>query len=170
MATIKLLFTSLLLLVLALSSQAQDGWATWEKNYKNQNYQELIDFEQQYAKETEQNAEIAQYYSRLDKYKITAKSTGKFRPIDNEVLMSMKRVFKLFIGKPEELDHVAKNEYLFEINGLQVWMPMQTQLEEPFKKEIINGTETILYCLFLNEHSQEGRLFNTLLVSEFRTD
>ncbi len=159
-----------ILLILTIQCYGQDQWETWDKRYREINYKELIDSEKQYADKTEKNKEIAQYYSRLDNYKITAKFIGKTRPIDNNVLMSMKRVFKLFIGKPDQLDDVVKKEFLFEIGGSEVWMPIQTQLEKPLKKEIKKGTETILYCLFLNEHLQEGKIYNTLLISEFRKE
>jgi len=159
-----------ILLVLTIQCYGQDQWETWDKRYRERNYKELIESEKQYADKTEKNKEIAQYYSRLDNYKITAKFIGKTRPIDNDVLMSMKRVFKLFIGKPDQLDDAVKNEFLFEIGGSEVWMPIQTQLEKPLKKEIKKGTETILYCLFLNEHLQEGEIYNTLLISEFRKE
>jgi hypothetical protein len=157
-----------ILLVLTLHSNGQDLWETWDKKYREKDYKELICNEKQYADSVEQNKEIPQYYARLDKYKITAKLIGKTRPIDSEVLMSVKRVYKLFIGNPNQLEALIKNEYLFEIDGLEVWMPIQIQLEKPLEKEIEKGTETILYCLFLNEHSQQGQLFNTLLISEFR--
>jgi len=159
-----------ILLVLTLQSYGQDQWDTWDKRYRERNYKELIDSEKRYADSVEKNKEIIQYYSRLDNYKITAKFIGKSRPIDNNVLMSMKRVFKFFIGKPDQLDNAVKNEFLFKIEGSEVWMPIQTQLEKPLRKEIKKGTETILYCLFLNEHSEEGIIYNTLFISEFRKE
>ena len=161
------LFTSILL-VLTIQCYGQDSWDTWDKRYKEIDYKELIDSEKQYAQNTENNKEMAQYYSRTGRYRITAKFTGKSRPVDTNVFMSMKRVFRLLVGRPEILDELVKNEYLFEVGGSEVWMPIQTQLEEPLKNEIKKGTETTLYCLYLNEHSQKGELYNTFLISEFR--
>ncbi|MCK9304339.1 MAG: hypothetical protein M0P27_02960 [Bacteroidales bacterium] len=163
----KIILTTILL-VLTLHSYGQGSWENWDRNYKEKDYKEIINAEKQYADSVEQNKEIPQYYSRFDKYKITAKLIGETRPIDCEVFMSMKRVFSLFFGNPSRLDGLIFNEYLFEIDGSEVWMPIQVQLENPLINEIDKGTETFLYCLFLNEHNQDGKLFNTFLISEFR--
>ncbi len=155
-------------LALSLQLFGQDPWENWDKRYRVKSYKELINTEKCYADSVENNKDIAQYYTRSDRYRITAKFLGKSRPVDSLVFESMKRVFKFYFGNTYQLDGMIKNEYLFEVDGFEVWIPIQAQLEEPLKEEIQPGTETILYCLFLNEHTYVGKLFNTLLISEFR--
>jgi hypothetical protein len=146
----------------------QDTWETWDSRYSLVDFKEVILFEKNYADSIEKNTSIPQYYSRKDTYKIIAEYTGEFRSIYVEVLNSMKRVFKLLIGNPVNLDKIIKEEALFRVDGKDVWMPIQDVLVTPLKKEIEIGASTILYCLFLNEHSNDGKLFNTFFISEFR--
>jgi hypothetical protein len=165
--TQKAMLTTVLLLSV-FYCYGQDERETWEKNYQEKNYVEIIDFEKGYADSVDKNQDILQSYLRLDKYKIKATYLGKSRPIDYEVMFSMKKVFKFYVGNPEQLDELVKNEFLFDIEGNEIWMPIQTQLEKAFKKEIKKADEPALYCLFFNEHSQKGQLYNTFLISEFR--
>jgi len=160
----------LMVIFLALSLQVfgQDAWENWDRRYPAKSYKELINTEKCYADSVEKDKEIPQYYARSDRYRITAKFMGKSRSVDSLVFDSMKRVFKLFFGNTYQLDGMIKTEYLFEVDGFEVWMPIQAQLEEPLNEEIEPGTEIVLYCLFLNEHTSNGKLFNTLLISEFR--
>jgi hypothetical protein len=64
----------------------QNPWESWDKNYPLVRYTDIIKSENSYAITVEQNPKIAQYFSRLDKYKIRANYLGKFRPIDNGVI------------------------------------------------------------------------------------
>jgi hypothetical protein len=157
------IFSSLVLL-----TYAQSGWESWDANYPKTNFKNIIDSENAYARKVESDSAETQYYNRLDKYKVEAKYLGKTRAINVNVLSSMKRVFKLYIGNPEQLDEMAKTEVLIEIEGEKVWMPIQEPLLVDFKKEIKDGNYVTLYCLFLNEHSQDKTLYNTFFISEFR--
>ena len=159
---------SLIFLSFTLISYGQHEWDNWDKNYKAENFINIINNEKKYADSIEANPKIVQYYLRLDKYKIAGQYMGKSRPIDKEVFKTMKNVYKLFIGNPDELDKMVYNEFLFEINGKKVWFPIQRQLEASLKKEIKKGQNTTLYCLFFNEHSVPNVLYNVFLISEFR--
>jgi hypothetical protein len=163
-------FTVLIMTLLASSMLVcgQSQWESWEQNYREVRYAEVLELEKQYADSIEGNEEIVQTYSRIDKYKLRAIYKGETRKIDNEVLASMKRVFKLFIGNPGQLDEIVKKECLFEIEGQEVWMPIQSVLVKPLKKEVALGDEIILYCMFFNEHGLEGELRNIFFISEFR--
>ena len=162
-------FLTICLIFLTSFSNAQNPWESWDKNYQSISYSEVISSENNYADSVERNPNIAQYFARLDKYKIKAIYTGKFRPIDKGVLQSIKNVYKLFVGNPEQLDKMVENEALFKVDGKEVWFPMQLTLEEPLKNEVRKGKKIILYCLFLNEHTDSKILRNTFLISEFRT-
>ena len=158
----------ILLLLNAISSFSQDNpWKTWDERYKSIEYKQLIEYEKQYADSVENNPEIAQYFTRIGNYKLIGKYLGESRRIKKDVLLSMMRVFKLFIGNPEKLYKSISSEFLFEIEGEKVWFPIQQVLETDFKKEIKKNDNVVLYCLFLNEHSQDKVLYNTFLVSEF---
>jgi len=156
---------------------SQDAWATWDQNYQVKNYDSLISSEVKYARKVESDPSEVQYYCRNKGYKFIAHYLGKSRPMDSLVLQSIQRVYKLTQGTWPEIKIV--NEYLFEINGIEVWAPMQQQIEKAFKKEIKKNGEVTLYCAFFNEHCrevecilfnnhcQDNKLYNTLLVSEF---
>ncbi len=163
----KVLLT-VVLFALSLQLFGQDPWENWDKRYRVKSYKELINSEKCYADSVENNKDIAQYYARSDRYRVSAKFLGRSRPVDSLVFESMKRVFKLFFGNTYQLDGMIKSEYLFEVDGFEVWMPIQAQLEDPLIEEVQPGEEVILYCLFLNEHTSAEILFNTLLISEFR--
>ena len=154
----------------SLSFFAQDEWASWDNKYTSVKYADVIKAERKYADSIEKNKNIAQYYSRIGAYKLNIKYLGKSRPVDKEVVKSMHAVYKLFIGDPSQLNNLLKNEFLFDINGTQVWMPIQTVLENDFKKEIPAQTMVTVYCVLLNEHTQAGKLYNTFFISEFRNN
>lgn len=42
----------------------------------------------------------------------------------------MNNVFKLFVVNPEQLNEMVKNEALFEIDGQEIWFPIQLKLED----------------------------------------
>lgn len=165
----KKIFT-ICLLFITTCSFAQNPWESWDKNYKQMNYSDIIKLENNYSVSVEQNPNIAQYYSRLDKYKIKAVYADKFRPIDGGVMKSMKNVFKLFVGNPAQLDEMVRSEVLFKVDGNEVWFPIQSKLEQALKDEVNKGNKVTLYCLFLNEHTESKILRNTFLISEFRTE
>lgn len=166
----KALLLILLSNTLLLSIQAQDGWETWDQNYALVKYNDVIAKEKAYALKVENDSSEVQYFARIDKYKINAKYLGEQRAIEANTLASMKRVFKLFIGNDGDLDNMAKNEFLFEIEGNRVWLPIQQVLEKDFKKETKKISVLSLYCLFINEHSENKDIYNIFFISEFRIE
>jgi hypothetical protein len=82
----------------------------------------------------------------------------------------MKNVFKLFVGNPEQLNEMLKNEVLFEIDGQEIWCPIQLKLEYSLKDEVVRGKIITLYCLFLNEYAEFKTLRYTFFISEFKTE
>ncbi len=160
----------LIILICLLNLQAfgQNEWESWDKNYTEVSLTDICNAEKQYAERVEQDKNIPQYYARIDKYKIKAKYLGEFKKLDAQVLNSMKNVFTLYIGNPDQLNEMVKNKCLFEIEGYRIWLPVQKVLEKSLKKELKNGDNVILYCLFMNEHSHDGHLSNIFFVSEFR--
>ena len=81
----------------------------------------------------------------------------------------MSRVFWVY-GNPDYLPIIddIKYEYQFAVDDTTYWISMQSILDKPFKEEIREGDLVYLYCLFLNEHGFDGKLYNAFLVSEFR--
>ncbi|OYU97430.1 MAG: hypothetical protein CFE21_03820 [Bacteroidetes bacterium B1(2017)] len=149
-------------------SGAQNAWESWDKKYKSVDYTWVLSFEQNYADSIEKNPSLPQSYCRADTYKITAKFMGKYRPISEHDVASIYRVFKLRVGNTAQLDGKLVNEYLFTIDGKELWLPIQNHLEKAFMEEVQTGKEVGIYCLFLNEHTATYELLNTLLISEFR--
>jgi hypothetical protein len=147
-------------------TQAQDPFEKWNNNYPEIDFSELIESEQLYADSISADTNAMQNYARIGKYRFVAVYTGKTRTIDPGVVASMKRAFGLLIGKTSQLDGMLASEYLFNIEGKEVWMPIQVPLEESFQKEIKKKDKVLLYCLFLNEYTP-GKLYNTFFISEF---
>ena len=165
---IKLIF---IFLAISSVSFSQTEWDSWNKSYKERSISILINYETLYADSVENGLIKGEYYLRMDKYRFGAIFTGEKREIDNNTLLSMKRVYKTF-GNPDYLstfDNI-KAEYEFIIEGDNYWLPIQPILEKPLKKEIRKNGYVYLYCLYLNEHTKQRELFNTLLISEFKKD
>jgi len=158
----------LLVLFRCICSFGQDnGWKTWDERYKSVSYVDLIAFEKHYADSVESDKSIVQYFSRIDNYKLLATFLGETRPIHEDIMRSMQRVYKLFIGDSQRIDKLVASEFLFDIEGNKVWIPIQKVLEGDFKKEVRKGQNAVLYCLFMNEHGEGKELYNTLFISEF---
>ena len=168
--------TRRIVIVLALLSiysltYSQNEWDSWNNNYKEKSITQLIRNERIYADSVENGLIEGEYYLRMDNYRFQATFKGEKRPIPEEILQSMKRVYKA-VGQPEYLSTFdkIKNEYLFEIDGNEYWFPIQPILEKPLKKEINKNEKVYLYCLFLNEHTIKKELYNTLFISEFKKE
>jgi len=146
----------------------QEWYEQWDSNYQQKNLIELLDKEKDYAKMVESDSAKVQYYTRIDKYRFDGNYLKDIRKIDQETMKSMKRVFKFFIGNPDQLDGMVEFEVLLEINGIKIWMSIQNQLIKHLKKESKNKDDFIFYCLFLNEHTESGQLNNNFIISEFR--
>ena len=163
----------IILILLAISSVSfsQTEWDSWNNSYKEKSISLLIHQEKIYADSVESGLIKGEYYLRMDKYRFPAIFTGEKRELDNNILMSMKRVYKTF-GNPDYLSTMdnIKNEYKFIIEGDNYWLPIQPILEKPLKKEIQINEYIYLYCLYLNEHTLQRELYNTLLISEFKKE
>ncbi|AMR25747.1 hypothetical protein A0257_00690 [Hymenobacter psoromatis] len=99
------------------------------------------------------------------------KFIGKEQLIDPVIMQSMKIVYWAFPGslpKPAQLDGLIKKEFLFNVEGVEVWMPIEKMLETHMRQEVKVGEDVTLYCLFLNDHRLNHKLYNNLMISEFR--
>ncbi len=159
-----------IVLLFSIFTQAQNGFEDWDKNYKYKNAEEIIKTEIEYAHEVEKDTTQGHYYVTLQKFRFTAKYTGKERPISKETLNSMRRVLKVRMGNDEFLNGLVSKEFEFDIGKSKIWMPIQNQLITPLKKESKKGQEVLLYTLFTNEHKYNGGIINTFLISEFTTE
>lgn len=145
---------------------AQNGFESWNENYRQIDLSDILKFEQAYADSIDATLGKSNYYTRIAKYRFMATYLGESRKIEDGVMHSMLNVFKLFGGDTEAIKSNVKTEYLFKVGDYTFWAPIQNQLEKPLKKEVKKGEAVRLYCLFLNEHSSNG-LYNSLLISEF---
>jgi len=159
------------LLSISTYSFAQTEWDSWDNNYKEKSISQLISAEKIYADSVEKGLIEGEYYLRMDNYRFPAIYTGEKRKISDDILLSMKRVYKT-LGNPEYLSTLdnIKNEYRFIIDGNDYWLAIQPILEKPLKKEMNKNDNIYLYCLYLNEHTIKRELFNTLLISEFKKE
>lgn len=163
---------SILLIFILLSSYnySQGGLSKWDQNYQLTSAEKVIQAERDYAQKVEKDTAEAQYYISMRKFRFIAEYTGNERPLDEEVLTSMKNVFKLKLGNSEMLNDLVSREFEFDIGSSKIWMPVQNQLIEYLKNELEAGDEVLLYCLFTNEHKFKGKMINTFLISEFLSE
>lgn len=150
----------------------QNDFVSWDKKYVLKSYKQLIAEEKAYAIKVGKEEKKPHDYSRFDTYRMSGKFTGKSRPIDSRVMQSMKVVcfsWGRALPKPESLNSLVSSEFLFSVEGIEVWMPIQKILEKPLREEIEIGESVMLYCVFLNDKRLNQPLYNTLLVSEFRS-
>lgn len=164
----KLIITIFVHFAILSNCFSQDDWIkTWDKNYPEAKLVDICNNEKKYADKIEAQIIESQYYSRIDKYRIKGKYLGKTKPIEKSILSSMKRVYKLFVGKSDVLEKDVKHQMQFEVEGFNIWIPVQEVLIKSFEEELEIGTEVTLYCLFLKEHTNEKELYNHFLISEF---
>ncbi|MGY2134827.1 hypothetical protein ACW9KT_21535 [Hymenobacter sp. HD11105] len=155
----------------SISCYAQDDFSSWDEKYASKGYKNLIAEEKAYLDKVKREEKEPHDYSRFDTYKLRGNFTGKSRIIDPKVMQSMKVVcwaWPKYLPKPESLEKLISKEYLFIIEGIEVWMPIQKVLENPLKAEVKIGETATLYCVFFNEFRLNSRLYNTLMISEFR--
>jgi hypothetical protein len=164
--------TSILIIFIFITNycQGQGGLTGWDQNYKFTNAEAIIQAEREYAHKVERDTAEAQYYVSMQKFRFIAKYTGNERPIDAEVLQSMRNVLKLKMGSSEVLNGLVSREFEFDTGKSKIWMPVQNQLIDDLNHELNPGDKVLLYCLLTNEHKYKGDLINTFLVSEFLSD
>ena len=160
----------ILFLSLTICTHGQSNkkyWKQWNDRYPKVDITSVLESEKRYADKVEKDTTITPYYLRTDRYRFEAEYLGETRNTSKEVISSMKRVYKLLIGDPTQLDGMAENEVLFRVGQEEIWMPIQPKVLEALKAEVNKGSIITLYCLFLNEHTWQNVLYNTLLISEF---
>lgn len=156
-------------LLISQCAFAQNEWDSWNENYQERDIIDLLKFENIYSDSVDKGLIEGKYYLRMDNYRFSAIYTGEKREIPDSIKASMKRVYKVY-GNKEYLPIIdqIKNEYQFKIGDSFLWISMQSILDKAFKKEVNKNDRVYLYCLFLNEHTYNGQLYNSFLISEFR--
>lgn len=162
----------ILILVVAFNAMVavcQGEWDSWDQRYQEIDVKDMILFEESYADSVNKGLIAGNYYVRMSAYRFQATYTGEKRKIPANVKSSIIRVYKI-TGDPSHLPILKKekNEYKFMVDGKAYWFPVQKVLEKTMKNELVNGNTVILYCLFLNEHTDDRILYNHFLISEFR--
>ena len=163
-------FFYILFLSLTISAHGKSDkkyWKQWNSKYSKVDIISVLESERLYADKVEKDTAILPYYLRAAAYRFEAEYLGETRTTSKDVISSMRRVFKLLIGDPAQLDGMTENEVLFRVGQEEIWMPIQPQVLEYLKKEVNKGSIVTLYCLFLNEHTVNNELYNTLFISEF---
>ena len=164
-------FYTLLFLFISTNSYCQDGFETWNSRYKKANIAEVLHYERAYADSVDKGIIEGKYYARYDRYQIKAECMGQERVMADSIKTSMKNVNKLFGEKGfVPVISALRKEYLFRIEGIDYWFPIQQVLEKPFQDEIMPHDTVILYCIYFNEHRWNKALYNSFLISEFRKE
>lgn len=159
----------ILFVIISNTIFAQSGFIEWDKNYRLESAEKIIQSEIDYAKEVEKDTTQGHYYVGMNKFRFLAEFTGNERKLNAEVLNSMRRVFKVKLGSDEVLNGLVSKELEFNIGNSKIWMPIQNQLIDDFYNEVEEGKKVLIYALFTNEHQFEGGIINTFLISEFTT-
>lgn len=178
----KILIIFFSLIFIKSDAQYEEYWARWEANYPETDIIKVLSYERYYADSIENHPQIAQYYSRSDKYRFQAEYLGKTRLLDSLVYKSMLNVFKLTIGNLDAIENNLGYEVLFKVGNEEIWMPIQNKIFRAFQEEIKDKDMVTLFCLYLNEHkgkekkniketfiySDKNVLYNIFYISEFR--
>lgn len=144
-----------------------DPFEQWNLNYREINLSEMLSMEQSYADSIEnKTADSLQFYFRADKYRFNATFSGKWRGVSEERKSIMAGVFKM-IGVDQSIINSLKKEVEISTEFGNIWMPIQPQLEKPFKKEIPSNSKVYIYAFFINQHSATLGLNNICIISEF---
>ena len=168
---LKYSFTTGFLLLICVAAFSQDAYESWNKRYTETNITDMLQFERAYADSVDRGLIEGKYYARLGLYQVDAEYLGRKRAIADSTVTSIRNVNKLF-GEKDFSPVISRleNEYLFRVDSVDHWFAMQDVLEDPFKKEVSEHDTVLLYCMFFNEHHENGVLYNTFLISEFRKE
>lgn len=164
--------TTLLTLVCGLTltaAHAQLADEGWNKKYPPADYKKVVDSENRYLDYVKKKRMTQEYY-RFDKYRLRGRYTGKYRPVSEAAMREVRNVCAVFpteLPKPDVVSGMVKNEYQFVLDGVEVWLPIQEQLEKPLQEEVPVGETAYLYCVLFNSHHENGPVSNVFLISEF---
>ena len=145
-----------------------DPWMSWDKNYRETDVVAMLELEQKYADSIDGNPKAVKFYTRLSKYRFEGVFTGEFRDLTDDRREAMKSTYKLRAGEIAVFDETHEEVQIRLADNQLYWLPIQPQLVRPFKKEIKKKKPVYLYCLFFNQHKNDGTLYNILFISEFR--
>ena len=164
-----LLLTSLLLANLLASSQ--NGFENWNKNYTECSVDSVLKYEIMYTDSVTSGLISSKFYTRMDSYRFSAIYLGSKRRIEKSTIDDLKVIYRLNGGQTSQLSILEeiRNEYLFSIEGKDLWLPMQSQLEKSFNHDIKPNSIVYLYCLFFNLYVSTTGVGNWFLVSEYHS-
>ncbi len=162
----KNLFVILIACISTISFAQDDPFASWNANYREVDIDDLLSREEHYADSIENDRDIVQFYVRQDGYRFMGRFTGNRRKIDPETIKAMKMVFKYYGGDLAIFDEIRR-EVEIVAGDRKIWMPIQPVLEKPFEYDVAKNSDVYIYALFMNLHSNDGKLNNIFLISEF---
>jgi hypothetical protein len=166
----QLLISAFFLFTAGYVNAQDNSFEQWDKNYAEINLDELLNLEQDYADSIETNyGDSLQFYFRADKYRFEATFSGNWRAMPYERKSIMSRTFGM-IGVDQGIVKNIKNEVEIVTQDGTIWMPIQRQLEKPFKKEVSGNSNVYFYTFFVNHHSTSKGLVNLFLISEFNAE
>lgn len=158
----------ILLFIPCILSAQDDPWHTWNNNYREVDVIALLDREQKYADSIDSDPKAVKFYTRQSGYRFEGVFTGRLRKLSDDRREAMKSTFKLFSGENPIFDETREEVEIRLTNNQTLWLPIQPQLVKPFKKEIRKDRSVYLYCLYFNQHKNDGSLYNIFFISEFK--
>jgi hypothetical protein len=159
------------LLISVLKSSAQNGFENWNINYAECSVDSVLKYEIEYADSVTTGQIQSRFYTRMDSYRFSAIYLGRKRKIEKTTIDDLKVIYRLNGGSQNQMSLLEKvrYEYLFTIEGKDIWLPVQSHIERKFRSEIKPNSVVYLYCLFFNLYVTSTGVGNWFLVSEFHS-
>lgn len=147
---------------------AQTSTAVWNDLYTLKSPDKIVFEEQEFTRALTEKTGKSKDYVVVYKHRFLATFTGRRRPLNEEVLQSMKRVYAAKVGDPAILEQMVSTEYEMRLGRSTVWMPMQDAITTDFLYEIVEGAPATLYTMVLMDYSgKTKKLKHTFFILEF---
>ena len=155
----------IILFLLPSVTSGQSIWSAWDSAYSEVNVKMWMNKEIKYAREVDTGMTMGNLHHRMESIRFPAKYKKRMRPIAEETSNSIKRVYNLYGGNPNIIDMIDY-EVLIEADGVTAWMPIKKELIKELKRITRKKSKIYLYCHYLNELLEDGRLYHHFLISE----
>lgn len=164
-------YSFLLLIFCVTGAFAQDAyWKKWNAVYPLYDVAGMLKKERDKAMATDKNPKMPQAYFRKAKYRFKAIIMGATSNIDAGTFNEINHIYTKTGGQPGLLGTMFKKQVLIKVGTETMWMPIQDKVLEGLKNEMQGGDKATIYCLYLNEHTSNHKLYSYFLISEFKKD
>lgn len=147
--------------------QAQDDYDIWDSNFRATTYTDLMYSELEQANLSAKQPENEILYFKVNKVRFKAKYLGEKRFVNNAKLLEIQKISDYKLGEVDHIYASLRREYLFELDGEKVWIPVNLSIEQKLNSIIPYKDDMVLYVIYMNYHNKENRLIHMFILSEF---